>query len=213
MRTLGIVSVNRDPLARIGAPHAGGQANYVRQLMGRMAERGWRVVVFTSQFGRDEPETIVTDGIVVRRIALPPHRAEVSELDGKDVVALAEAYRARGEDCGLTSVLACYWQSVPAAEALARQSRCPVCVTFCSLEVWKCIAYGVPPNAERFEIERQAAARFDATIAKSPTERDVLIAHYGAPQEKLHVIPNGVDLERFFQRAPTSDVRCEAGTS
>jgi glycosyltransferase involved in cell wall biosynthesis len=53
--------------------------------------------------------------------------------------------------------------------------------------------------SERIQLEREAGIQADAVIALSKSEREALITDYGLDPAKLAVIPNGVDLERFYE--------------
>src|SRR5690606_32497851 len=53
-----------------------------------------------------------------------------------------------------------------------------------------------PP--ERLEIEQAAIRQADYIIAECPQDRDDLIRYYQAPQDKIRVVPCGVNLEELY---------------
>lgn len=65
-------------------------------------------------------------------------------------------------------------------------------------------------DAER---EMFAHAKLRAVICNSQMVREQLVRHYAVPPEKLHLIPNAVDLERFHPRVKErrADVRRRLG--
>jgi D-inositol-3-phosphate glycosyltransferase len=210
MRGIAIISVNRDPLGAIGSPRSGGQANYVRQLAGRLAERAWRVRVYTSQFANPIEDEYLTDLVSIHRVDAAHVPTSVDSMSPAEAQALARHYKERAKQFLAPSVVfACYWQSIPASRFIARHFKRPRVLTYCSPEALKVEVAGLELNRARFELERRAANDFDAIIAKSRSERDLIISAYGAPPDKIHVIPNGVDFQRFYERISQAVVRSE----
>jgi len=52
----------------------------------------------------------------------------------------------------------------------------------------------------RLWLSRRIRRTFAATIAVSPAAAEHLVRHEAVPRERVHVIPNGIDLERFHPR-------------
>jgi glycosyltransferase involved in cell wall biosynthesis len=210
MRGIAIVSVNRDPLGAIGSPRSGGQANYVRQLAARLAERAWRVRVYTSQFANPVEDENLTDLVSIHRVDAANVPTSVDNMSPDEAVALAPYYEERSKHFWAPSVVfACYWQSIPASRSIGRHFQRPCVLTYCSPEVLKVEVASLELNRARFELERAAANDFDAIVAKSRSERNLIISAYGAPGDKVHVIPNGVDFERFYERISPIAVHSE----
>jgi glycogen(starch) synthase len=56
-------------------------------------------------------------------------------------------------------------------------------------------------------VERRVYRRADQAIVLSPAFRDVLAREYRVPMERMHVIPGGVDVDRFAIAASPSECR------
>jgi len=62
-------------------------------------------------------------------------------------------------------------------------------------------------------IERYKLRHADAVTVVSSTLRKLLVESYGIPEERITVVPNGADLERFHPRVtPDAEVRFPPGT-
>lgn len=61
-----------------------------------------------------------------------------------------------------------------------------------------------PKRALIYGLERLAASCSHAELVQNPEDVEVL-ARLGVPQEKLHVLGNGIDLERFDRRRVSAD--------
>ncbi len=70
---------------------------------------------------------------------------------------------------------------------------------------------GLPDHVERSN--RLLAPLTDAFVAVAGPHGRYLAEHEGCPAAKVHVIPNGVDVEKFHPRRPSRAVRRELGLS
>jgi D-inositol-3-phosphate glycosyltransferase len=60
----------------------------------------------------------------------------------------------------------------------------------------------LPDLLKNVTVETDIAAFADALIASTPAEENQLVELYGANRDKIHVIPPGVDIERFHPIPP-----------
>ena len=194
-----MVSEHASPLAVLGGVDAGGQNVYVEALARELAALGNEVVVHTR---RDDPD-------LPRRVALCPG-AEVDHVDAgparevpkDELLPHMDAFAEDLERCWRRTrpdvVHAHFWMSGRAALAAAGPLGIPVVQTFHALGTVKRRYQGgmdtSPP--ERLATEREIARRAAAVLATCSDEVFELM-RMGAPSERLHVIPCGVDLDLF----------------
>jgi glycosyltransferase involved in cell wall biosynthesis/phosphoheptose isomerase len=194
-----MVSEHASPLAVLGGVDAGGQNVFVAALARELARRDNEVVVYTR---RDDPR-------LPRRRPLCPG-VEVEHVDAGAPEALAKddllphmpefarhLERAWGH-WRPDVVHSHFWMSGHASLLAAAPLGLPVVHTFHALGAVKRRYQGgmdtSPP--ERLEIERRIARESDRVIATCSDEVFELL-RLGAENERLTVIPCGVDLDLF----------------
>jgi type III pantothenate kinase len=208
---IAMVSEHASPLAVLGGQDAGGQNVHVASLSAALAERGHDVVVYTRRDDPDLPErTQLTGGVEVVHVPAGP-----ASVIGKDDMApfmpqlgawIADDWRRHG----LPDVVhAHFWMSglattiavdevAPRREPLPRQA-----ITFHALGAVKRRHMGAadPSPVERLDVERSLLSQVDGVVATCRDEIGELLA-LGADPHRLHVVPCGVDLQRFAPRGP-----------
>jgi glycosyltransferase involved in cell wall biosynthesis len=207
---IAMVSEHASPLAVLGGDDAGGQNVHVAALSEALVERGHEVTVLTRW---DDPGLAqrqrLPGGTEVVHVPAGPRRV-VPKDDLLPYVPqmadwLAEEWSRRPPDVvhahfwmsGLATLLAC--------QELARRGR-PVpatAVTFHALGRVKRRYLGDldPSPPERVAVERRVARAADAVVATCRDEVAELLDD-GADPDRLHVVPCGVDLERFGAEGP-----------
>lgn len=199
MRRLLIVSLNGDPLADLGAEHAGGQCRYVLEISKRLAAYEWATTIFTIQNG-DAP-THERVGLTFDLWRVPLKGVDSYEpaacLRQIEIVAarIVELVATRGIVADV--ILACYWLSGLVGLRVARTLGRKLVVSFCSLGTYKAAMSGEVAMAERIALERHVASKADHIIATSSEEADTLATHYGMQPHKISIIPRGIDLDVF----------------
>jgi glycosyltransferase involved in cell wall biosynthesis/phosphoheptose isomerase len=204
-----MVSEHASPLAVLGGEDAGGQNVHVAALSRALAARGHRVRVYTR---RDDPSlpgrVAFHDGVeVVHLDAGPPLHVPKDELL-PHVPAMAEHVAADWARHGPPDVLHThFWMSglVGRRAVDLHGAHVPVVATFHALGVVKRRHQGdedtSPP--QRLDLERGLLEDVDAVVATCRDEVDELLALGAAPQ-RLHVVPCGVDLDRFSPSGPAA---------
>jgi glycosyltransferase involved in cell wall biosynthesis len=208
---IAMVSEHASPLAVLGGEDAGGQNVHVAALSTALAERGHDVVVYTRRDGPDLPErTTLAPGVTVVHVPAGP-----SSVIGKDAMApfmpqfghwLAEDWRRHGVP---DIVHAHFWMSglattVAMADLVTWREPLPrMAITFHALGVVKRRHMGAadPSPAERLDVEQSLLARVDGVVATCRDEIRELL-DLGADPSRLHIVPCGVDLQRFAPRGP-----------
>jgi glycosyltransferase involved in cell wall biosynthesis/phosphoheptose isomerase len=196
---IAMVSEHASPLAVLGGVDAGGQNVFVAALARELARRDNEVVVYTR---RDDPA-------LPRRRPLCPG-VEVEHVDAGPAAELPKdelfphmpdfaRYLERSWGHWKPDVVhSHFWMSGQAALAAAAPLGLPVVHTFHALGAVKRRYQGgmdtSPP--ERLEVERRIARESDRVIATCSDELFELL-RLGAENERLTVIPCGVDLDLF----------------
>jgi D-inositol-3-phosphate glycosyltransferase len=209
---IAMVSEHASPLAVLGGDDAGGQNVHVAALSEALVRRGHEVTVLTRWDDPDQPQhrhlpggTEVVHVPAGPRAAVPkdellPHIPEMADW-------LVREWSERPPDVvhahfwmsGLATLLAC-------RELARRGRRVPTtAVTFHALGRVKRRHLGDldPSPPERVAVERRVAHAADAVVATCRDEVAELLDD-GADPARLHVVPCGVELERFGTDGPRS---------
>lgn len=204
-RRVAMISLHTCPLAAPGGKQTGGMNVYVRELMRQLGRRGVLVDAFTRSESADVPHIPDTDlGPNVRVVHVVAGAESPSSKAG--IWAAREAFvdgvLAHMDAEGLRYDLyhAHYWMSGWIAERLAAVHPAPIVQMFHTLGALKDLAVadgGASDLPERRPVEAALMARVDAVVAATTVDRDHMVAFYGADPVRIHVIPPGVDLERF----------------
>jgi D-inositol-3-phosphate glycosyltransferase len=186
-------------MAQPGMRSAGGMNVYLRHLAPLLAQSGVCVDIFTRSHHAGGPE----------RVDLGP-RARVVHLPAGPVDAPKEAiygylpafleqmeHFAATEGLGYDLIHSHYWFSGWVGQRIAASWGVPRIVTFHTLALVKQMAGGADEPLERRQAELELAGTADGVVAFSSGERDALVNIYGASPGRIHVVPGGVDINRF----------------
>jgi D-inositol-3-phosphate glycosyltransferase len=196
---IGLVSLHTSPLETPGRGDAGGMNVVVRALADELARAGHRVEVLTRAAS-------VAD---VGRVETLDSGARVRFLRAGDPAPLAKGDlpRVTGEFGRMLHELhpfdvlhSHYWLSGRAALPVARDTRAAHVLSLHTVAVVKNarLAPGDAPEPRlRLDAERMLACRSDAVVTSTRSERDAVVAAYGASPRAVAVIPPGVDTDVF----------------
>jgi D-inositol-3-phosphate glycosyltransferase len=209
-----MLSVHTCPLAAPGGKETGGMNVYVRETARELARMGAHLDVFTRSQNPRIPR-VVEMGQGARVVHLPAGpeapmpRGEVHRhLD--QFVAGVEAFRwEEGLDYDL--IHAHYWLSGAAGLALREVWGVPMVQVFHTLGRLKNSVAQAPAEVEpalRIAEESRIICAADRIVAANVVERAHLVWYYGAPAERVAVIPCGVDTDLFqpMARAMAKDL-------
>lgn len=209
-----MLSVHTSPLAQPGIGDAGGMNVYITELSRALAAQGAAVEIFTRRTSSQEPEVVeLAEGVLVRHITAGPFEG----LDKNDLpaqlcyftqgVLRTEAARsAHWYDV----VHSHYWLSGQAGWLAADRWNVPLVHSMHTMARVKNaqLAPGDTPEPKsRIIGEEQVVAESSALVANTKHEARELIEYYGATPDQVHVIPPGVDLDTFTDRAPNGQSR------
>lgn len=195
-----ILSLNNDPSEVLGTMHAGGQTKYVLELTKNLLFEGHSVDVFTiGKSGQPVREEFVP-GAYVTRFFRPAGKPYGYDITTEELVLLANEIAAYvlNKAMSIDIIVCCYWISSRAAMKLKLIWDCPLIVTFCQLAVFKKKGTNRTYLKDRFNSEREIGLFADAVIATSLTEKKHLVMDYQLPENKIHIIPRGINLSVFY---------------
>jgi D-inositol-3-phosphate glycosyltransferase len=194
-----LLSIHSSPLGQLGAGDTGGMSVYIREIATELGKLGHQVDIFTrktrinNQVIHAPSENVrlihleAGSGAELHRVALFPHIPEFA--------ANLDAFR-RGEGAGYDLIFSHYWLSGCVGELAAKWWRVPHMLMFHTLAAVKnTIGEQEPPL--RLETETRLARNTPCIIAATERDKENIVGYYGAPRERVLVIPCGVNLALF----------------
>lgn len=201
---IAMISVHTCPLATLGGKDTGGMNVYVRELARELGRRGIAVDVYTRSQDPHIPRVRwFGENARVIHIAAGPARPVGKDALWQYIPAFAAQVRRSAAAEGLTYdiVHSHYWLSAVAARALREAGwKAPIVHMFHTLAAAKEAAgqgQGYREDPRRLTAEEEIVRFADAIVAATPLDREQMISYYGAPEGRIHIIPPGVNLDRF----------------
>jgi D-inositol-3-phosphate glycosyltransferase len=198
-----MLSVHTCPLAALGGKQTGGMNVYVRELARALGRMGVAVDIFTRSQDPAIPRVVgFADGVRVVHLPAGPQapipRERVHDhLD--EFIDGVEAWRiARGVEYDLLH--AHYWLSGVVGLALRDRWGAPLLQMFHTLGRVK---NSVAPRAGEWEPavrmteESTLVTEADRIVAANSVEREALVDFYGATEDRIAIVPCGVDTDLF----------------
>ena len=196
-----LISEHASPLAQQGGVDAGGQNVYVAHVAVALARRGHHVDVLTRRDQRALPTAVdMRPGVRVLHIdAGPPEFVPKEQLLPYMRAFGSEALRLMRRSLRYDVVHANFFMSGVVGLRLQRQLNLPLVQTFHALGAVRRLHQKDADKfpAERIDLERRIACEADCVIAECPQDAADLVAHCGAPADRIAQVPCGVDLEEF----------------
>jgi D-inositol-3-phosphate glycosyltransferase len=197
VRTLAVLSLHTSPLTQPGTGDSGGMNVYVRELVSSLAQAGVECSVFTRRWHADLPDVVeVEPGFRVVHIDAGPHdvvKERLPELVDEFADGVLDALNATGD---IDAIHANYWLSGVAGHRLKHELDVPLVSTFHTLARVKAET-GDPEPERRVQAEHDVMDCSDAITASCVAEAQQLIALYGAPSDRIQLVPPGV-IHAFF---------------
>ncbi len=212
-----MLSVHTCPLAILGGKETGGMNVYVREISKELARRGHQIDVFTRNQNPDIPTISRSLGPRVRVIHATAGPARPIPKD--DIVHhlpqfIAEVLAYSGGQ-PYDIIYAHYWLSGLAAMHLRAYWDVPFVQMFHTLGKLKNrIAANESERAspQRIQAETLLMQEADHIVAGSPMDEIHMVREYGAPAQRITVIPPGVDVNHFYPR-PQAQARQRIGVA
>ncbi len=211
------ISVHGDPLARLGSVQAGGQNVYVRQLAVALADLGWAVDVAThgAQQGLTPGITSLVPGVRVLRFSAGCPRNVPKDQLPDLIPAFTAELAAYLEQTGQVPRLihSNYWISGQVGLHLKQRWGIPQVHTFHSLGKVRVQAVAGDrrrDSGNRLRTEQGLLDAVDAVLASNPVEARLLTEHYRVRENKLRILPCGINPDVFCPR-PVAEARTQLG--
>jgi glycogen(starch) synthase len=176
-----------------------GLGRFVHDLAVAQAAQGDRVTVVTNSLGGADHD-IVRDGVHVCRTAFPPPpKPPLSETQvlqfNFGVVARAMEAADAGDEWDILN--AHDWYLLPTADILRQRLGVPVCFTVHDTIVGK--QFGELTNPTKFiaNVEMWGCRTAESVVCCTEYMRHEVVERYGAPPERVAVVPCGVAQDTF----------------
>jgi glycogen(starch) synthase len=176
----------------------GGLARHVRKLAENLAAPGEREVhVLTRGFEESPPEEEELDGVVVHRVREPERPRELGEfvawVEHMNADMLAAGVEL-GDRYDFDIVHGHDWLVAVAGDHLAKRFRCPLVMTIHATEFGRHQGWvDDHPQSHIHGVERWIANRAERVITCSAYMREHVADIYGLEEDRIVVIPNGID--------------------
>lgn len=199
VRRLAVLSVHSSPLAQPGAGDGGGMSVYVRALASALARAGVECDVLVRREHPGQPDSVeVEPGFRVVHLdagpAEPVSKHDLIELVDPMVAATLDLV---DQGVAYDALHANYWLSGAVGHRLKHELDLPLVATFHTLARVKADA-GIDDDPElRARIEHEIVNCADLMLASTGAERDQLEMLYGAAEDRIEIVPPGVDHEIF----------------
>ncbi len=195
--------------AKLGQPDTGGQVVYVLEVAKALRMLGYRVDVVTRGFEGQPEYDDMGHGIRVVRIPFGGDDFVIKENFHDIVDEGIESLLAKIDKDGLQYELISshYWDAGVIGQAVAEKLDIPHVHTPHSIGAWKqeqMNSQNTPAEKfatyrfeERIAAEKKLFEKCDHLIATSHQQEDRFFTYYGIPDERVTVIPAGLDETRF----------------
>jgi len=196
----------------LGAADTGGQVVYVLELACKLGQLGFQVDIWTRRFELQPEIDVVSDRVRVVRMPCGGRTFLDKEYLVRHLAEWAENALRFIKQHGLKYQFfnSHYWDAGFATQRLADALDVPHIHTPHSLGLWKkqLMERDFPQDAASFEQKYNFTQRIneetvlyrscEQIIATTPHQVDMIVKDYGAPAERVHMIPPGYDDNRFF---------------
>ena len=174
----------------------GGLARHVRKLAENLVAQGVEVHVLARGTEQSPPEEEL-DGVIVHRVREPARPRDLSEfvtwVEHMNADMLAVGVEV-GDRYDFDLVHGHDWLVAVAGDHLANRFRCPLAVTIHATEYGRHQGWvDKHPQSHIHGVEKWMANRADRVIACSAYMREHISDIYDLPEERIAVIPNGID--------------------
>jgi D-inositol-3-phosphate glycosyltransferase len=193
---IAMVSANASPLAAPTGIH-GGQDVHVAELARELGAQGHQVTIYTHKSGCDLRDRVrMNPGVVVEHVPAGPARALTAQQLAAHTLEFGRHLAGRLAQERPDVIHAHSWLSGLAALAAVQADAGPNDVPIVQS------LYGLSRKAgPRRRLETALARSAAAVMTAGTPEADMLIQN-GVPRRAIHVVPDGVDVEKFTPEGP-----------
>ncbi len=196
----------------LGATDTGGQVVFVLELSRALGQQGITVDIYTRQF-EDRPDiTFVDENVRIIRIPAGDNKFIIKEkiFPVLDQLSQNTLEFFKKNNLNYDVLHSHYWDSGYVCMLLKQKTNIPFIHTSHSLGMWKKISMsGDSDEAEkkynfstRIKWENEVFKYADLLIDTTFAHKDQYIKYYNISRKKIHIIPCGVDINRFKSLNP-----------
>jgi D-inositol-3-phosphate glycosyltransferase len=199
---IALLSMHSCPWSRPGGRYTGGMNVYIQNLSREMGKLGIATDIFTCSHEGDELCGFSGPGGNVRLIHIGAgccgSAPEAGQAEHAGKLAQAVDSYCQELDLRYDLIHSHYWLSGLAGNHLKDLWQVPHVSMFHTLGALKNSSLlGVMEPVSRISNEKSVINSCDRVIASTPVEKEEMVNRYGAPADKISVIPCGVDLSLF----------------
>jgi D-inositol-3-phosphate glycosyltransferase len=199
---IAMISVHSSPLGKLGTQDTGGMSVYIRELARQLGQRSHRVDIFTRAVEDDEAggtcglsENVRLVSLEVGAAGHAPKTALYPYMSG--FFKALDRFRAQNA-VAYDLIHSHYWLSGRVGAWAQRVWGVPHITTFHTLgEVKNRICGSGSEPDIRLAVENEVADGCDRILMTSEKEKNNLLRYYSACEEKITVVPCGVNLDLF----------------
>lgn len=214
MKKIALISEHASPIAPLGSIDSGGQNVYVGQVARQLAQLGYRVDIFTRRDSAHLPQVVNwLPGVRIVHVLAGPayYIPKETMLPYMEEFARFMIRFAERQKFSYDLVHANFFMSGMVAQRIRQALGIPFVMTFHALGKVRRLsqkeADGFPD--ERFSIEERLLHGADRIIAECPQDKADMEQHYGAPSDRIDIVPCGFDPDEFWPATP--DARQQLG--
>ncbi|USH00670.1 glycosyltransferase [Thermococcus argininiproducens] len=191
---IAMITPHGDPLGKLGEPDTGGQCVYIKELSKHLGELGVEVDMFTRQRGGKPPIEHINENVRVIRIECGPEGFIPKEKLIPYLPEFTEKIAIYMKERNYEILHTHYWDGGFVGLKLKEIFEVKMVHTSHSLGILKAKALGdFEPYKDRIALEKEIYDKSDAVIATTNIEKKDIATLYEIDENKIHVIPIGVD--------------------
>ncbi|MGD8723404.1 MAG: glycosyltransferase [Desulfobacterales bacterium] len=198
---LAMFSIHSSPIGELGTQNTGGMSVYIRELARELGSRGHRVDIYTKLNGSGQHDiTELYDNVRLIHLSAG-NNGHVQKLTLyyylADFLRALEKFKDQ-QNLRYDLIHSHYWLSGRLGNWVQERWDIPHIVMFHTLGVVKNIVGLAEQEPDlRLATERKLVQTSQRVLAPTPAEKQNLAKFYHAPEEKIGVVPCGVNLDLF----------------
>lgn len=199
--SIAMLSIHSNPIGELGTKDTGGMSVYIRELACELGKRGHRIDIYTRlQNGDYKPVIQLFDNVRLIHLGIS-NNGTLSKLALypylPDFFQSLEDFRSH-EGLKYDLIHSHYWMSGRLGTWAQNHWNRPHVLMLHTLgEEKNRTGVGMREPDLRIAVEKELAKTCHRILAPTDREKDSLIRFYGAPEQKIGVVPCGVNLELF----------------
>ena len=200
MAKIAFVSMHVCPLGKRGEAKVGRMNVYLMNLAAALADIDNDIDIFTRKHDLNDPVIVkISEKIRIIHLDAGPIMDDNNDLYNfmdeftNNIIKFNSL-----EQIKYNIIHSHYWLSGPVANVLSDKWEIPNVITFHTLSAIKLKASSsIVEHDKRYEVEKDSMSKVDSIIVSTKSELEDIRKLYGILDEKIKVIPPGVNLELF----------------